>query len=205
MGSTSHIAICIQARASSCITCETCRTEIDGRVDWRYRTRELPKQLHRFAFRAFSQGGSAYSPLAVMETHAVCLGFKRLAPDNDGDSLLWLANRFYENTPQYLRALNTMADEWGKEAAFIVLPRMCFLSLQARRSYDYDVESFEAIESRDKSAATVLRVEPLDVSASGQALIRHLSLRSLRERGNTVVGADGHSFDLTNHYWVSTI
>ncbi len=87
---------------------------------------------YRSLCRALEDTDGEYSPIDVVETHAVTQGFRWAMPDSDGTALRWVANYFYKKrSPRYVRMVNNVCDTFGDDIGTILLPRLCFLSLQA--------------------------------------------------------------------------
>jgi hypothetical protein len=81
----------------------------------------------------FESPDSGYSVWDIAETHAVGQGLRWALPGAPSEDLLEIANRLYRDKILYVRILNETAQEFGSEAAFQLLPRLCFVALQHGR------------------------------------------------------------------------
>lgn len=111
-------------------------------------------EMYKSANSEFSKTtASGFSPWEIIETHAVTQGLLWEMPLNKND-LKWVANHFYGDSSKYVRVLNLMSEKVGDEAAIRLLPRLCFLALQAREPTEW----FAHLISRIASESSVTRV-----------------------------------------------
>jgi len=143
-----------------------------------------------------------YSPMDIIETHAVTQGFRWTVPYSDGNALRVLANFFYrEKSPSYVRLLNIACEKFGDDVGTILLPRFCFLSLQAAKPTRELLFLFDKL-SRESSPDHVVTYEPIQLCEWAGAPVSLVS-RSLRERAASFVrNAAGQLVRLTDHPWV---
>jgi hypothetical protein len=127
-----------------------------------------------------------YSPIDVIETHAVTQGFGWAMPDNDGTALRWVANYFYEErSPRYVRILNNVCDMFGDDVGTILLPRLCFLSLQAEKPVGHLLSLLDELGT-EASPHDIVAYTPMQLCEWASAPVS-LVTRSLRERAASLL------------------
>jgi hypothetical protein len=142
-----------------------------------------------------------YSPTDVMETHAVTQGLRWTMPENDGESLRLAANHFYKNTtPKYARMINRTCDAFDDDVGTILLPRLCFISFQAKDPVGHLQTLLTKLRNQG-SAREVVAYTPRQLCDWACAPTSLLS-RSLRERTD-ISDATGMRMRLTDHPWVA--
>lgn len=146
---------------------------------------------------ALSAGVPGYTPLNIMETHAVCLGLRWLTGSTaDGDSLLGLANRLYKHEPQYMNLLNSVARSVGANEAFAVLPGLCYLALQPSNPTTRMLELLARLAD-ESSTADICALSPREFCEWAGVDPGFVS-RSLRER----IRSETELSRLADHPWL---
>ncbi len=159
-------------------------------------------ERYRILFRALEDMDGEYSPMDVIETHAVTQGFRWALPDSDGEAIRYIANYFYEDkTPRYVLLLNNVCKKFGDDVGGILLPRLCFLSLQAERPVRQLLFLLDKLEN-EASPEIVVGYRPIQLCEWAGAPVSLVS-RSLRERAASFVrNSAGQTARLTDHPWV---
>lgn len=143
-----------------------------------------------------------FSPIDVIETHAVTQGFRWTMAHNNGSDLRFIANYFYEDqSPKYVRLLNDVCTAFDDDVGTILLPRFCFLSLQA----ELPVQRLFDLLNKLGGAASfseIVAYSPAQLCEWAGAPIQ-LVTRSLRERAASFMrDPQGNPVRLTDHPWV---
>jgi hypothetical protein len=139
-----------------------------------------------------------YNSLEILETHAVTQGL--LWTTDNADSLWWVANHanhFYEGLPPYVRLLNLTADRLGKDAAFRLLPRLCFLALQTDAPTAIMSHLIDKI-CLEPSVASVCAYTSREFCEWAGVDVLLVS-KSLRERAGTLSDSEGRPLGLKDH------
>jgi hypothetical protein len=144
-----------------------------------------------------------YSPIDVIETHAVTQGFRWAMPNNKGSDLRFVANYFYaERSPHYVRLLNHVCDRLGDDVGTILLPRLCFLSLQAEKPVRHLVSLLDKLTT-EASPLDIVAYKPFRLCEWAEAPVS-LVTRSLRERAESFLrDSTGRPARITDHPWVN--
>ena len=156
--------------------------------------------IYHSACRVLQDTDGKYSQLDVIETQAVTQGVRWMTPDANGRELRWIANFLYEERSQnYVRLLNDVCNSFSDEIGTILLPKICYLSLQANNPVG-KLNMLLNMLATEASRHDIVSYTPAQLCEWAGAPVSPVS-RSLRERTPFLRNAAGEFLRLTDHPW----